>query len=117
MKDWIKQLFATIDRKDAQGFASFFTGNAVFRFANAPCVCGKDNIRKAVQDFFIQTKGLRDNITGVWEFGNIVICEGEVIYARLDDQAITIPFVDIFRMEKDLIADYRIYIDITPLFA
>ena len=117
MKERIRQLFTIIDRKDAQGFSSFFTDDATFRFANAPCVCGKDNIRKAVSDFFIKIKGLRHHITGVWEFENVAICEGEVIYTRLDDKVITLPFVDIFRTEKDLIADYRIYIDITPLFA
>lgn len=117
MKDWLTRLFITIDRKDAQGFVSFFADNAAFRFANAPAVLGKENIRKAVGDFFSAIKGLRHNIVGVWEFENVVICEGEVAYTRLDSKQLTVPFVDIFRMEKDLIADYRIYMDISALFA
>jgi len=116
MKDWAKQLFTIIDRKDAEGFSLFFTADAIFRFANAPAVSGKENIRKAVQDFFVAIKGLRHRVTGVWEFENIVVCEGEVTYTRLDDKIITVPFVDIFRMQDGLIADYRIYIDIAPLF-
>jgi ketosteroid isomerase-like protein len=117
MKDWIKQLFIAIDRKDAQGFAAFFTDNAIFRFANAPAVAGKENIRQAVEAFFSAVKGLRHNITGAWELKDVVICEGEVTYTRLDDKQLTVPFVDIFRIEKGLIADYRIYIDISALFA
>ncbi len=117
MKDWLKQLFIAIDRKDAQGFIAFFTDKAVFRFANTPAVLGKENIRKAVDDFFSAIKGLRHNITGSWEFGDIVICEGEVTYTRLDNKQVIVPFVDIFRMQKGLIADYRIYIDISAVFA
>ena len=33
MKDYLGQLFAAIDRKDADGFVSFFTDDACFRFA------------------------------------------------------------------------------------
>lgn len=117
MRDWLKQLFITIDRKDAQGFTAFFTDKAIFRFANAPAVLGKENIRKAVGDFFSAIKGLRHNIKGSWEFKDIVICEGEVTYTRLDNKQLTVPFVDIFRMEKGFIADYRIYMDISALFA
>ena len=117
MKDWLKQLFITIDRKDAQGFTAFFTDKAIFRFANASAVSGKENIRKAVDDFFATIKGLRHNITGVWEFEDTVICEGEVTYTRLDNRQLTAPFVDILRMEQGFIADYRIYIDISALFA
>jgi ketosteroid isomerase-like protein len=117
MKDWLKQLFIIIDRKDVKGFASFFTVNAIFRFANAPAVSGKENIRKAVYDFFSAIKGLRHNIARIWEFEDVVICEGEVTYTRLDNKQLTVPFVDVFRTEKGLIADYRIYIDISALFA
>lgn len=116
MKDWLKQLFTIIDRKDAEGFSLFFTDNATFRFANAPAVSGKENVRKAAHDFFVKIKGLHHHVTGVWEFGDIVICEGEVTYTRLDDNTLTLPFVDIFHMKDDRILDYRVYIDISPLF-
>lgn len=117
MKDSLRQLFTIIDRRDAEGFALFFTDIATFRFANAPAVSGKDNIRKAAHDFFIKIKALRHHVTGVWEVGDIVICEGDVTYTRQDDTTITLPFVDILRMKEDLIADYRIYMDISPLSA
>ena len=117
MKDWLKQIFTIIDRKDSEGFPLFFTDNAVFRFANAPAVSGKDNIRKAVHDFFVTIKALRHHVTGVWEFENVVVCEGDVTYTRLDDKVVTVPFVDIFRTKDGLIEDYRVYVDIAPLLA
>lgn len=116
MKDWIRQLFTAIDRRDWEGFPLFFTDNGTFRFGNAPAVSGQDNIRKAVHDFFVKIKDLRHRITGVWEIENTVILEGEVTYTRLDDKVITLPFANILRMENDSIVDYRVYIDISALF-
>lgn len=116
MKDWMKQLFTTIDRKDAEGFALFLTETASFRFGNAPAVIGKEKVRGAVYDFFSKVKGLRHHIVGVWEIGDTVICEGEVTYTIGDNKTFALPFVNIFRMKDDLIADYRIYMDISPLF-
>jgi len=58
---------------------------------------------------------LRHHIQGVWKQSNIMICEGEVTYTRLNGSDLTLPFVDIIRMKGDLIADYRIYMDISSL--
>lgn len=115
MKDWMTRLFATIDRKDADGFVSFFTKDACFRFANAPVISNKENIRDAVTLFFSNIKSLRHRILAVWEQENVVICEGEVTYTLHTGREVEIPFVDIFRMDRDLIKDYRIYMDISPI--
>lgn len=117
MNDWTNQLFAAIDRKDAEGFVSFLAGDACFRFGNAPVVRDKENIRNVVSSFLSSVKGLRHHLLGVWEQGNVVICEGEVTYARHDGSTLTLPFVDIFRMKGNLITDYRIFMDISPLSA
>lgn len=117
MKERMNDLFAAIDRRDADGFVAFLTENASFRFGNAPAVIGRDNIRACVSKFFSQIKGLRHCVLEVLECPGKVICEGEVTYTRLDDKQVTLPFADIFRMQGALIADYRIYIDVSPLFA
>ncbi len=115
MKDWVNQLFAAIDRKDADAFVSFLTEDASFRFANAPVIRNKKDIRNAVALFLSNIKGLRHRILGVWEQDDIIICEGEVIYTRHNGSELALPFVDTLRMKGDLIADYRIYMDISPL--
>ena len=115
MKDWMKRLFAAIDNKDADGFVSFLSEDACFRFANAPVICNKKDIRNAVALFLSGIKSLRHSISGVWEQDNVVICEGEVKYTRHNGSELALPFVDIFRMNGDLIADYRVYMDISAL--
>jgi len=116
MKDFVNNLFTATDRMDADAFVLFLTENASFRFANAPAVFGRENIRKAVSDFFSSVKSLQHRILGVWEDAGTVICEGEVTYERHDGGKSTFSFVDILRMKGQLIVDYRVYIDISGLY-
>ena len=38
-------------------------------------------------------------------------------YVRLDGRSVTVPFVNVFAMRGNLVQDYLIYIDNTPLYA
>ena len=38
-------------------------------------------------------------------------------YTRLDGSEITLPFTDVFEYRDELIAHYKIYMDIGPLYA
>jgi hypothetical protein len=46
-----------------------------------------------------------------------LVCEGEVTYRRLNNTEITLPFTDVFEYDSNLISQYKIYIDISPLYA
>lgn len=116
MKEVVRKLFSAIDKKDVDGFILFLTKNASFTFANMPAVSGEKNIREAVTSFFSSVKSLKHNVSNIWESGNTIICEGRVTYARQDGKELTFPFVNIFRMEGSLIADYRIYTDNSELY-
>ena len=116
MKERINNLFKTIDSKDAAGFAAFLTEDASFKFANAPAVIGRQNIQDAVMAFFSSIKGLCHKISGIWEEGDFVICEGEVTYIKLDATELTLPFADILKVKGGLISDYRIYMDPCALY-
>lgn len=115
MPDWIRRLFETIDAKDADGFVSFLTEDAQFRFGNAPEVTGKGDVREAVAEFFASINAIRHRILDVWVHPDTVICQGDVTYTRLDDSQITVPFVTVFRMKGDLVGRYLVYGDMTPL--
>lgn len=110
-------LFAAIDAKDAATFVSYLTEDAVFRFGSAPPVHGREAIREAVDAFFATIAGCRHTISNSLRSGSTLVCEGEVTYRRHDDSEITVPFADIFEYEGDLIAHYKIYIDISPVYA
>ena len=112
-----KELFATVDRMDAEGFASFFTDDGLFRFGNAPTVKGRIEIAEAVGQFFASIKGLRHRILDEWSADGVDIVEVEVTYTRHDDSQVDLSAACIFRLEGQQISDYRIYMDINPLYA
>jgi hypothetical protein len=45
------------------------------------------------------------------------VCEGEVMYTRHDGTVVSFPFVNVFDLRGELIAAYRIYIDLSLLFS
>jgi len=110
-------MFAAIDSKDAQAFVGFLTDDAVFRFGSAPAVRGREAILAAVDGFFGTIAACSHDVQNTLASGSTLVCEGEVTYRRHDDTEITLPFTDIFEYDGDLISQYKIYIDIGPLYA
>ena len=110
-------LFAAIDAKDGAAFVAYLTENAVFRFGSAPPVQGRDAIQAAVDAFFTAIAGCSHSIEKKLRQGDTVVCEGVVTYTRHDGSEIALPFTDVFEYEGILIAHYKIYMDVAPLYA
>ena len=110
-------LFAAIDAQDGAAFVSYLTDDAVFRFGSAPPVQGREAVQEAVEGFFASIAGLSHSIDRTLAEGETLFLEGEVTYTRHDGSQIAIPFVDVFEYDGELIAEYKIYIDISPLYA
>jgi hypothetical protein len=113
----IHSLFDCIDTMDADKFVTYLTEDAQFRFGNAPPVNGKKAIRDAVSDFFKSIKSISHKCINLWEIKSNVIYEGIVNYTRHDGNEVRLNFVNVFGLNGNLIKDYFIYIDITPLYA
>ena len=113
----VRNVFHAVDGKDATGFASCLTSDAVFRYANAPAVHGADAAREAVAQFFAAVKELHHELLQVWTQDDMVFCKGEVRYLRHDgSKAGPFPFFNLFKLRGDKIAEYLIYVDISTLF-
>ena len=110
-------LFAAIDAQDGAAFVSFLTDDAVFRLGSAPPVQGRVAVQEAVEGFFASIAGLSHSIDRTLDEGDTLFLEGEVTYTRHDGSQVVIPFVDVFEYEGELVAEYKIYIDIAPLYA
>lgn len=118
LADELDQLTAAIDAKDTEAFLSYLKQDAVFRFGSAPAVTGHEAIRAAVNGFFESIAGSQHKLFNIIAQDRTLVCEGEVSYERLDGNAITLPFTNVFEVDSgDLIDQYKIYIDIAPLYA
>jgi limonene-1,2-epoxide hydrolase len=109
-------LFAAVDAKDTERFLGFLTAEASFRFGSAAAVQGREAIHSAVDGFFSSISGLSHNLTRIVAEDNVFICEGEVTYTRHDATSITLPFINVFEFDGELISNYKIYMDVGPLY-
>lgn len=113
----LEDLFRAVDTKDTQRFLGFLTPDATFRFGNGPTVSGRTAIGEAVARFFASIHALDHRLLATWKDTDSLVCQGDVTYTRHDGSAVTLPFVNLFRLRDSLIREYLIYIDATPLFA
>ena len=113
----VRAIFADIDTFDPDRFVAHLTPDAAFRFANAPVVRGREAIRDAVAAFFGTIAGLTHHVHHVWEQGDVSIAQTDVEYVRKDGATVIVPNADILTFDGDLARDWRIYIDLAPLYA
>jgi ketosteroid isomerase-like protein len=112
-----EELLRDIDRMDAKAFASHLSDDCVLRYANADEVVGRAAIEEGISGFFTTVKALRHRIVNEWTVGDATILQFDVTYTRHDGDEVTVPAVTIFRRGRELIDDYRIFVDLTPVYA
>ena len=111
------EVLADVDRMDAKAFASHLAGDCTLRYANNDEVVGRDGIEAAIAGFFASIKGISHRIVDQWDVDDTTIVQLEATYTRMDDRRVTIPAVTIFRRGADLIDEYRVYVDLAPVYA
>lgn len=117
IRNWIESIANSIDSKDSDKFAQFLTDDCIFRFGNQPEIKGRKETRDYVAGFFSMIGGSKHKLINYWIGENSLVWQGEVLYTRLDGKKVNVNFTNIFYLKGELIKDYLIYIDNTPLFA
>lgn len=113
----VRDVFKTIDTMNGTKFAECLTPDGTFVFGNADPVSGRQTVAAYVDLFFSAIAGIHHEVEEVWISGDCVISRFKVTYTRKQGDRMTFPGVNVWRMSGDLIADYRIYLDITPLWS
>lgn len=121
MDQRVVDLFAAIDTMDVPTIAKAFAEDGTFRFGNSEPAVGREQFEQSVSAFFSMIGGLSHEITGVWsgtwDGGEVQSVEAEVTYARKDGtRTPPLPVTSTLRLQGDLIKDYRIFMDLAPLF-
>jgi len=110
-------LFADIDSMEPDRFAAHLADDVSFRFGNGDPVHGREAVRDVWAGFCQSVDGVSHTVVEEFEAGEATIAESNVTYTRKDGSTVTVPVVTIYRSGGDLIDDYRVYIDLAPLFA
>jgi ketosteroid isomerase-like protein len=110
-------IFAAFDAKDVQALAALMTEDVRLQIGNAEIVRGKADFVEALQAFVGSVTSFRHTVTNVWSDLDAVIAELTVHYTRLDGGEVTLPCCNVFRLRDGAVTDYRVYMDITPVYA
>jgi ketosteroid isomerase-like protein len=112
-----RDLFDSLDRMDADAWIAHLAPDVVMQFANEDPVYGHASCRERAHSLFDSVRSISHEQLARWEHGDATIAETRVTVGLPDDSSVTIPMVTIYRTDThDLIADYRIYLDPSPLW-
>jgi hypothetical protein len=111
-------ILTRIDGMDTAQSVKLFAESATVTFGNGEPMVGREVIATGTADFYSSIAGLHHRILNEWSLGHDTIAEAAVTYIRHDGRQVTIPAATIWRVRDDnLITDYRVFIDLTPVYA
>ena len=119
LESQIRRLFEAVDDKDtAYYLGHHFADDVTFRFGNADVVEGRPAVVATCETFLAGIAGIRHEIEQLWQVdADRVVAVMTVHYEKLDGGRLSLPCANTFRVRDDEVSDYRIYMDITPVFA
>ena len=110
-------LFEDIDSMVPERFTAHLADDVRMRFGNADPVSGRAAVHDVWAGFCTSVAGVRHDVVEQWDEGPATIVEADVTYTRLDGSTVTVPVVTIYRSRGERIDDYRVFIDLAPVFA
>jgi ketosteroid isomerase-like protein len=115
--DVVRGVLAALDARDPVAVTAHMADDVSMRLGNADFVQGRADFSAATASFVASIKTIRHEITSLWSVDDVVIAEMDVHYERLDGRMVTLPCCNVFRVREGLVSDYRVYIDIGPVYA
>lgn len=113
----VRSVFADIDTLNPDRFVANLAEDVVFRFGNADPIVGRAAVRDAVAQFLASIDGMSHDVLAVYEAGDVAVAKIDVSYTRKDGKVVTVPNADILTYDGDLVRDWQIYIDLTPVYS
>jgi ketosteroid isomerase-like protein len=118
----VEAMFAATDAPDVEAKLELVTDDVTLRFGNQETMVGKAALQTASEEFNDSVRGISHEITGLWRVvggggEDLVLTELQVRYERLDGRIVTLPCFNEFEVRDGLISDYRIFMDMGPVYA
>jgi ketosteroid isomerase-like protein len=113
----VRALLHATDTGDEQASDALLADDVRFRFGNGAVVNGKRELIAGRGAFRESLARMHHEIVSISELDDVVYAELIVTYTRRDGSTVAVPCCDVFRLRQGLIAEYRIYIDVSPVVA
>ena len=119
-RETIRALFAATDRGDLAGVTSYLDDKVVVVLGNHEPIRGAAAYAHLYEQVTGTLAGLRHEIHDIWsaaEDGAVWIVRMTVHYTRADGHTLSLPCCNILRFSGGRVADYRVFMDMTPVFS
>jgi hypothetical protein len=117
MKDnFVYDMYAAVDSMEAEKLMAFIDEDGSFKYANAPAVEGKNNIKAFLNGFYKSIKSIKHDQIEDWQVNGTRFAIGRVTYTRHDDSILQVPFSVVLKMKDEKVKDYLIYVDASELY-
>jgi ketosteroid isomerase-like protein len=116
----VRELFAALDAGNIETALGFMAEDVALRLGSFDPTVGHAGFAALATTMGGVVASMSHDLLAVWTTGEpdpAVICEAAVTYRRHDGSELTLPCVSVFRVRDGRVADYRIYMDINPVFA
>jgi ketosteroid isomerase-like protein len=114
----VREILAAVDSGDVDVLCRHVTDDVRFQFGNAEVITGQSAFEAASRAFLKSIAAIRHQLLDLWEVeGGTVIAVMMVHYERLDGQKLSLPCCNLFGTRDGRVHDYRVYMDINPVFA
>lgn len=111
------RVFAALDAKDVETLVCLVSEDVRLRLGNAEEVKGNVAFAQTARESAGSVAATHHELVDVWHDGDALICQLEVRYTRHDGQVVTLPCCNVFRIQNGFVADYQVYMDISPVYA
>jgi ketosteroid isomerase-like protein len=115
--DVAREAAAALDAGDVKRLLAMVTDDVRLQFGSQEPVVGSEAFTAALEASLASVAGFRHEIREAWDVGDAVVLEMTVHYRRHDGSEISLPCCNVFRLSGGRIADYRVYMDIAPVYA
>jgi ketosteroid isomerase-like protein len=116
----IRALFAALDRGDLDGVTSCLRDDVVVVLSNRDPIHGVTAYTELFGQVMGMLAGIRHEIHDIWnaaEDSGVWTVNMTTHYTRTDGNEVSLPCCAILRFSDGGVSDYRVFIDMTPVFA
>jgi ketosteroid isomerase-like protein len=116
----ISAVLAAIDAGDLAAATNYLCDDVTVLFGSFEPLVGAAMFTQLFQQFTTSLAAVRHEIHDVWPAANdpdVLIATMTAHYTRIDGRRVSLPCCNVFRMSRGLIAEYRVYMDISPALA
>jgi ketosteroid isomerase-like protein len=119
-REAIGALFAATDEGDLAGVASYLHDDVVVVLGNREPIRGAEAYAELYGQVAGMLAGLRHEILDIWsaaEDPSVWVVRMTVHYTRADGHTVSLPCCNVLRFTEGRVSDYRVFMDMAPVFA